>query len=272
MERGGSPPPGRSAGEDDSPGCYTPGMSACPSRLVLFDIDGTLLSTGGRAGQALLRAVADVYGFYPDASGYSFAGKTDPQIVRELLSASGVGAGAIEENRERALARYLEYLADALTPGTVQVLPGVRTLLAALAAHPQTTVGLLTGNVAGGAALKLRAAGLEGAFLFGAYGSDAEDRNLLVPIARKRAYEATGIHFPARLTVVVGDAEADISCARAGGARAVAVATGGTPRHVLAALNPDALLHSLADPHALAAILDGTPTPEPLPFFHSSKV
>lgn len=228
-------------------------------RLVLFDIDGTLVSTGGRAGGALLRALAETYGVRPHAAGYAFAGKTDPQIIRELLSASGVAPSAIEEYRQQALARYLVYLEEALTPGSVRVLPGVRNLLAALVAQPQTTVGLLTGNVAGGAALKLRAAGLEGFFRCGAFGCDAEDRNLLVPIARQRALEATGIHFSAAQTVVVGDTEADIACARAGGARAVAVATGGTPRAVLAALKPDTLLASLADPHALAAILHGTP-------------
>ncbi len=246
-------------------------MAACGSRLVLFDIDGTLISTGGRAGQALLRALEETYGLLPEASGYSFAGKTDPQIMRELLTAGGVAATAIEEYREQALAKYLQHLEAVLTPGSVRVLPGARSLLAALAAQPQTTVGLLTGNIAGGAALKLRAAGLEGAFLFGAYGSDAEDRNLLVPIARKRAFEATGLRFPGERTVVVGDAEADIRCARAGRARAVAVATGWTPREALAALKPDALLDSLAEPHAVAAILDGRPEPSSSPS-HSSSV
>lgn len=242
-----------------------------PSRLVLFDIDGTLVSTGGRAGQALLRALAATYGVLPELDGYSFAGKTDPQIVRELLTRSGVAASVIEERREKALATYLEYVREALEPGSVQVLPGVRQLLDALAALPQVTVGLLTGNVAGGAALKLRAAGLAGTFHFGAYGCDAEDRNALVPIARQRAFELTGHHFPAERTVVVGDAEADIRCARAGGARAVAVATGGTPRAALAALAPDVVLESLADPTALAAILDHPPG-RALPPSHSSRV
>ncbi len=237
---------------------------------MLFDIDGTLISTGGRAGRALLQALEETYGVRPQAAGYAFAGKTDPQIIRELLSASGVAASTIEEYREEALARYLAHLEDALAPGSAQVLPGVRELLDALVAHPQVTVGLLTGNVAKGAALKLRAAGLEGAFRCGAFGCDAEDRNLLVPIARARALQATGIDFPGARTVVVGDAEADIQCARAGGARSVAVATGGTPRAALAALKPDALLDSLAQPHALATILDDHGGSAPAP--HSSRV
>lgn len=239
-------------------------MPAHAPRLILFDIDGTLVSTGGRAGQALLRALADTYGVLPAVHGYSFAGKTDPQIVRELLTASGVPAATIETHRGEALARYLKYLEQELAPGSVRVLPGVQGVLDTLAVTPGVRLGLLTGNVAQGAWLKLRAAGLQGWFRFGAYGSDAEDRNRLVPIARERAHRATGIQFAAEHTVVVGDAEADIHCARAGRARAVAVATGWTPREVLAALRPDAVLDSLAVPHALAAILgDGQGPPAP---------
>lgn len=237
-------------------------MRKFSSRLVLFDIDGTLLSTGGRAGWALLRALAETFDVVSNVQGYSFAGKTDLQILRELLTASGVPAPAIEAGRDEAFRRYLVYLEEVLNPGTVRVLPGVREVLEALAGTGGVTVGLLTGNVAQGAALKLRAAGLEGAFRFGAFGSDAEDRNLLVPIARQRARQMTGMDFPGVRTVVVGDAEADIRCARAGQARAVAVATGGTAREVLAKLRPDALLESLAEPHALAAILaDGASGP-----------
>ncbi len=239
-------------------------MPSSAFRLILFDIDGTLISTGGRAGRALLRALRDTYGIYPQVDGYSFAGKTDPQIVRELLTASGVPTATIEEHRDTALARYLTYLETELPPGSAQVLPGVRTVLAALVATPGVHLGLLTGNIAPGAALKLRAAGLDAVFGFGAFGSDAEDRNLLVPIARERARHATGLEFADADTVVVGDAEADIHCARAGRARAVAVATGWTPRQVLVALKPDAVLDSLAAPDALAAILgDGHPLQAP---------
>ncbi|MEP0775003.1 MAG: HAD hydrolase-like protein [Acidobacteriota bacterium] len=239
-------------------------MPSSAFRLILFDIDGTLISTGGRAGRALLRALRDTYGVDPQVDGYSFSGKTDPQIVRELLTASGVPAATIEEHRSRALARYLEYLEKELPPGSVQLLPGVQAVLDALAVTPGVCLGLLTGNIARGAALKLRAAGLDGFFGFGAFGSDAEDRNLLVPIARERARRATGLQFAEADTVVVGDAEADIRCARAGRARAVAVATGWTPRQVLAALKPDVVLDSLAAPDALAAILgDGHPPQAP---------
>lgn len=251
--------------------CYTPDMPLLPPRLVLFDIDGTLVSTGGRAGRALLRALAETYRPLPADPGFSFAGKTDPQIMRELLTANGVAPGVIDEHREQAIIRYLEHLEEVLEPGSVKVLPGVRAILDALAPTPEATVGLLTGNVEGGAALKLRAAGLDGEFFFGAFGSDAEDRNVLVPIARERAFQATGIRFPAERTVVVGDAEADIHCARAGRARAVAVATGWTSRDALAALKPDALLDSLADPDALAALLDGNDE-RALVRRHSSRV
>lgn len=236
-------------------------MPSDTRRLILFDIDGTLISTGGRAGRALLRALVETYGVAARTHGYSFAGKTDPQILRELLTAQGLSPEAIVARRDEAFARYLNHLADELVPGSVQVLPGVREVLAALTATPGVTLGLLTGNIADGARLKLQAAGLAKLFPFGAYGSDAEDRNQLVPIARRRANQLTGWDFPGASTVVVGDAEADIQCARAGQARAVAVATGWTTREELTRLHPDALLDSLAASEALAALLNDGPSP-----------
>jgi len=224
------------------------------SRLVLFDVDGTLISTGGRAGAAFGEALQHVFGCRGPIEGYRWAGKTDPLIARELMLAAGVEPAVIEANLPRLFARYLENLSAALAPGTVTVLPGVLPLLDELERRG-VAMGLLTGNVAAGAEIKLRVAGLAGRFRFGAYGSDSADRNLLVPVALERAREALGREFRAEHTVVVGDAEADIRCARAGGALAVAVASGWTPRAVLAALHPDALLDTLEPPPALDAIL-----------------
>lgn len=154
----------------------------------------------------------------------------------------------------------MELLGDALGNGTVRVLAGVTELLTSLSSDSRITLGLLTGNVRRGAEIKLRAAELWDFFPFGAFGSDHEDRNRLVEIARARALELSGEPFPGRQTVVVGDAEADIRCARAGGARAVAVASGWTSHAKLAALEPDTLLESLASPLALGAILNGDRT------------
>lgn len=228
-----------------------------PGRLVLFDVDGTLLLTGGLAGAALGRAMAGTFGRELSIEGYSFAGKTDPRIVRELGALAGLPADVVERGLDEVFRAYLAELATALGPGTVRVLPGVVEVLDALASRPEVVVGLLTGNIAPGAEIKLRAAGLADRFQLGAFGSDDADRDRLVAVARSRALALCGDGFPGLRTVVVGDAEADIRCARAGGARAVAVCTGWTAREELAALAPDALLDSLASPVTLSALLDG---------------
>ena len=225
------------------------------SRLVLFDIDGTLISTGGRAGNALGRALERTFGRPVPSATYRYAGKTDPQIVFEMMALVGFDRASVAPLLGLALERYVDALREELTPGIVRVLPGVEALLGRLAPRTDVRLGLLTGNVAAGAAVKLGAAGLDGYFTVGAFGSDDEDRNRLVPVARERAEAHWNEAFPAGLTVVVGDAEADIVCARAGGARAVAVASGGSPRERLAALAPDALFDSLAEPGVLEALL-----------------
>jgi phosphoglycolate phosphatase-like HAD superfamily hydrolase len=224
-------------------------------RLVLFDIDGTLISTGGRAGAALGRALEATFGRPVPAAGFRFAGKTDPQIVFEMMALVGIDRATVAPLLGAALERYVEALREALTPAAVHVLPGVEALLGRLAGRADVRLGLITGNVVAGAAVKLGAAGLDRYFAVGAYGSDHEDRNRLVPLARARAAAHWGEGFEDGRTVVVGDAEADIACARAGRARAVAVASGPTPRERLAALAPDALFDSLADPGVLEALL-----------------
>jgi phosphoglycolate phosphatase len=224
-------------------------------RLVLFDIDGTLISTGGRAGRAIASALEQTFGVPVSVDGFAFAGKTDPCIVFELMELAGVPRSVVAARRDEVFLRYVRLLEDVLQPGSVTVLPGVTHTLAALARRGDVAVGLLTGNIVAGAERKLRAAGLWSLFAVGAFGSDDEDRNHLVPIARTRAREQLGVDFPGRATVIVGDAEADIACARAGDAKAVAVATGWTPRQRLAALGPDALFDSLADRGVLDALV-----------------
>lgn len=226
-------------------------------RLVLFDIDGTLISTGGRAAAALGGALEDTFGRPVPWSSFRYSGKTDPQIVFELMAQAGVERTVVGTRLSEVFERYLSRLQDTLTHDTVRVLPGVRSLLDRLLAEPDVRLGLLTGNVQAGAAVKLRAAGLNGCFGVGAFGSDDERRDNLVPIARARALARWGEEFPGTRTVVVGDAEPDVRCARAGGARAVAVATGGTSLAALQALQPDALLDSLEPDNALPAIFAG---------------
>ena len=224
-------------------------------RLILFDVDGTLLSTNGEAGRALGVALRQTFGTAGPIEGYSFSGKTDPQIVFELTGCAGLARADVESRVAELFERYCGHLSAALSPANTSALPGVHDILSALAERDDVAVGLLTGNIRAGAEIKLRAAGLEGRFEIGAFGSDEEDRNRLVPVARARARERWGREFPGPATVVIGDAEADIRCARAGAAWSVAVASSKTPKERLAALAPDVLLDSLASPEAMAAVL-----------------
>ena len=228
-------------------------------RLILFDIDGTLLSTDGHAGKAIARAISETLGVAITPAGYSFAGKTDPFIVNELAARAGLSRAAVAPHMSEIFARYCGHLRDTLNDANTRALPGVRELLAVLAKREDATIGLLTGNIRAGALIKLEVVRLAGHFRFGAFGSDEEDRNRLVPVARKCAKAHSGEEFPGACTVVVGDATADIQCARFGAARAVAVASGGTPRQDLMALAPDALLESLRPDEALPALFAGGP-------------
>jgi phosphoglycolate phosphatase len=215
-------------------------------RLVLFDIDGTLLSAGRAARESVLAALDSVYGFTGSADLHDFSGKTDPQIVRELILES-VGDERCEEELGRALDTYLDELARRLTPGAVVPKPGIPELLERLAREPRVTLALLTGNLERGARMKLEPPGFNTYFPFGAFGSDSADRYQLPEIAVARARERTGIHFAGKSVVVVGDSVHDVGCGRALGVRAVAVATGPTPAGRLAAEKPDVLFDSFAD-------------------------
>lgn len=226
-------------------------------RLLLFDVDGTLVSTSGRAGHALAEALGATFGVTVCLAGYHFSGKTDPLIVRELMAAAGYSEQTVSPHLDEVFAAYLARLDQALGPDAVRVLSGVRELLDNLQTRTDVALGLLTGNIRQGAELKLRRARLWSYFEIGAFGSDSEDRNQLVAVARERAMVHWGHDFRPEDTVVIGDAAADVHCARAGGARAVVVATGGTPIADLARLRPDALLESLVSPDTLPALLEG---------------
>ncbi len=212
--------------------------------LVLFDIDGTLISTKGQAFAALLSACRQYLGFDPPTSGYSPAGRTDPQIVAELL-ARAPGDGLPDEAVGPILARYRQTLRETLLPSHVRLLPGVRELLPVLASNGCLVTGLLTGNIEEGARYKLELAGIANFFTLGAYGSDHADRNQLLPVAWERAREALGESFPPERTVVVGDTPADVECAKVWGARAIAVAGHTHPPTRLVVAGPDAVLPSL---------------------------
>ncbi len=224
-------------------------------KLILFDIDGTLLSSGRAARESVLVALERVYGWTGASDAHDFSGKTDPQILRELCEES-VGKERFEADLERALETYLSELARRLSREAVRAKPGVPELLARLAQEARVTLALLTGNLERGARLKLEPPGFNRYFPFGAFGSDSSDRYRLPGIAVARARERSGRSFSGKSVVIVGDSVHDVACGRALGVRSVAVATGPTPGERLLAEKPDAYLESLRELEAsLEAIL-----------------
>ena len=226
-------------------------------KLILFDIDGTLLSARGAPRRAFQRAMIDVFGSAGPIDTHSFSGKTDPQIARELLRAAGRDDSAIDAGLPALWEHYLRNLAAELErpDHRTDVMPGVRPLLAALLAEPaHAVVALLTGNIAPGAALKLASARIDHeTFRFGAYGSDCEQRDGLPPVAVERARALTGVTFRGRDVVVIGDTPQDVTCGRALGVTAVAVATGRHDPAALEVAGASTVFEDLAD---TAAVLD----------------
>jgi len=223
-------------------------------KLLLFDIDGTLLSTDGAARRAFHRTMLEVYGTAGPIDAHDFAGKTDPQIARELLRLAEMEDGEIDRGLPRLWQGYAAALEAELNDDghTTVVMPGVVALLDALEAEPEAALsGLLTGNIEPGARLKLRSAGLDGRFAFGAYGSDNEVRNCLPEVALRRALEHSGRGFDAAAAVVIGDTPADVACARAAGMRAAGVATGPYTAERLLEAGADVAWTSMADTEAV---------------------
>jgi phosphoglycolate phosphatase-like HAD superfamily hydrolase len=225
-------------------------------RLVLFDIDGTLLSAGGVSSRAMADALVDAFGTAGAADAYDYSGKTDPQIVRDLMRGAGVRDAEIDARMSAVLADYRSRLDARLRPEHVRAKPGVDAVVLALAADVRVTLALLTGNIEPCARAKLAPLGLNRHFPFGAYGSDHEDRYQLPSVAVARARDHTGTAFAGEEVVIIGDSIHDVLCGKSLGVRAVAVATGKTPRERLAAEQPHALLDDLSDTlHALDQIL-----------------
>jgi len=206
----------------------TGGSNGHRHTVVLFDIDGTLLWSDGAGRRAIQLALTEVFGGV-GPSNHRFDGKTDKQIVRELMTLAGHDREVIDERMDRVITLYLSALHDALRNPShpPQRLAGVPELLDALEARDDIVLGLLTGNVEPGADAKLRAVGIDPArFRVSAYGSDHEDRPELPPIARRRAAELLGGELAGDRFVVIGDTPADMTCGRGIGARAIGVATG----------------------------------------------
>ncbi len=229
-------------------------------KLILFDVDGTLLSTQGAASRVFREALIEVYGTAGPIDSYPFHGRTDPEIARALLTHAGVDEEEIDRGFERLWKAYLRGLRSALAKEDHQtrLMPGVVPLLDALELQRDVALlGLLTGNIIEGARVKLASCGLEGRFAFGAYGSDHERRDRLPAIAVERALSHSGVTFAGTDVVIVGDTPFDVACGQPIGARAVAVATGRHSESELDEAGADVVLSSFADLDvSLAAVLE----------------
>lgn len=223
-------------------------------KLVLFDIDGTLLWTDGAGRRAIHAALIEVFGSTGPAD-YWFDGKTDRQIVRDLMRMEGHDDPWIDARMEKLLGVYAQNLARELRSSDYappRLYDGVLELLDALEARDDVILGLLTGNLEVGAVGKLQAVGIDpGRFRVGAYGSDHELRPELPAIAQRRACESLGIVLGGEDIVVIGDTPADIACGRAVGARAIGVATGRFSVPELLEHEPAAVFADLADTAAV---------------------
>ena len=230
-------------------------------RLILFDIDGTLLWTDGAGRRAIHRALLDEMGTAGPIDGYRFDGKTDPQIVRELLTLAGHSESDSDDRVAAVCRRYVDLLSAELAKPThaTKLYPGITDLLTALEPHEsggRALVGLLTGNVQHGAALKLRSSGLDPTrFTVGAFGSDSHRRADLPAVAARRAAERTGRPFTGDDIVIIGDTPDDVACARPMGARSIAVATGFYDTATLRAAGATHVFENLGDTQAVLAAL-----------------
>lgn len=223
-------------------------------RLLLFDIDGTLITSGGAGEWALKDAMLDRFGVEEDLKGIILAGATDAKIARELLEKHGLEATA--ENTSALLDSYLRHLAGRMSRHDGRLLPGIVPVLEALEGRPEAVLALLTGNLTRGAEIKLTHYGVWNFFEFGAFADDHHDRNELGKFARARAFERHGVEFSAERIYVIGDTPRDIECGRAIGARTVAIATGHYSVSELAEHLPDFLFEDFSDtPRVLECLL-----------------
>lgn len=215
-------------------------------RLFLFDIDGTLITSGGAGEAAFAHALEELCGSADAMGDVVLAGRTDAAIAHELLEASGMEA--TPEAVTSLIDAYLHQLAVRLPMHPGGVLPGIVRILERLADSPSAVTGLLTGNVERGAKLKLTHYGVWHYFTFGAYADDHHDRNELGKVAMRRAHQTHAEKFPPDCIYIIGDTPRDIECGKVIGAKTVAVATGDYSIAELRAHGPDFVLKDFNDP------------------------
>lgn len=225
------------------------------AKLLLFDVDGTLILTGGAGVRAMNRAFFDAFGAGDAFTGVSMAGRTDSAIIDEVLVRLDAQVDASDLSRLHE--RYFVCLREEIQHSGPRkgIMPGVRTLLDILAARNDVNLAIVTGNLADAARIKLEHFDLWRYFPCGAYGDDNRDRNELVPIARNRVRALLGREFDSFDIFVVGDTPLDVECASAAGVRAVAVATGSSDVAALRAAGADVVFEDLSDTQAFLKLL-----------------
>ena len=223
-------------------------------KVWLFDIDGTLILSGGAGQAAAFAAIESDFGVPAVQDGIQFAGRTDRAITDDIFEQHNIEN--TETNRKVFLNSYLQHLEEFLRSRSGRVLAGVREVLDQLHARSDDHLGLLTGNIQAGARTKLRYFGLWDLFQFGGFGDEHASRDDVAGVALSNACEHLSHQVDPQDVIVVGDTVHDIRCAQSIGARAVAVATGGVSSSDLEAAQPDVLLDDLAPSDSLRQLLD----------------
>ena len=228
-------------------------------KLILFDIDGTLITSRGAGRRAMRTALERVFGAAGGIDQYDLGGRTDTRIVHDVMGALGWEPARVKDRLDDFFEAYLAGLTSEIGDGRhVVTLPGVSLVVDRLAQSADVMLGLVTGNIEEGARIKLLPTGLWPHFRVGAYGSDHMDRRRLPSLAARRAHALVGHTFAPTDVVVIGDTPHDIDCARAFGAVAIAVSTGQYTRAALLAEHPDHLFDDLADvERVLETVLGG---------------
>jgi phosphoglycolate phosphatase len=220
-------------------------------RVILFDVDGTLIHGEGSGRKALELAFAATFGVVQVREAtrkVRFSGVLDPVIHSGMAAALAIDPELLAERREALVSSYLEYLAPACRQdGSSRVLPGVLDLLSGLQGNQATHLGLITGNIEAGARLKLEVHGLNRFFTTGGFGDDATTRSAVARVALQRATVHLPEPVPPPQVVVIGDSELDVECGKRNGYTTLAVGTGWTQPEVLAATGPDLLVEDLGN-------------------------
>lgn len=222
--------------------------------LLLWDIDGTLILSGGAGMRALETALRETFGIEGSLADIDFGGRTDTWIMRQVFKKFDLPVTA--ENFARYFEAYVAALPVELANPHARVLAGAREVLAAAAARGNIAQGVLTGNMRRGAQLKLEHHGLWQFFKFGAFADDSEHRNELGPHALRRALEHHGVNFSADDVWIIGDTPHDIACGKAIGARTLAIATGSSTLEQLLAHHPTAAMPDLTDTAAILELIE----------------